>query len=78
MNSQVVWSMGDIGCGGMAWCNIIAILLLSNKAVKILRDYEKQRKAGVDPMFDPEVFGVDDPDGVWDEYAKKRKEYHLD
>ena len=78
VNSQVVWSMGDIGCGGMAWCNIIAILLLSNKAVKILRDYEKQRKAGVDPMFDPEVFGVDDPDGVWDEYAKKRKEYHLD
>lgn len=72
VNNQVVWSMGDIGCGAMAWCNIIAILLLSNKAVGILKDYEKQKKAGLDPIFNPSEFDIDDPDGVWDEYVEQK------
>ena len=50
---HAVWAMGDIGYGLMAWANIIAIALLAPKAVALLKDYEKQKKEGKDPTFDP-------------------------
>ena len=58
----VIWSLGDMGVGLMAWINIIAILLLSPKAFKILRDYEQQRKAGKNPVFDPHKLGIKNAD----------------
>ncbi len=66
VDGQVIWSMADLGVGLMAWFNIIAILLLSNKAVAILKDYEEQKKAGKEPLFDPEKFGIHDETGAWD------------
>lgn len=54
--ANLAWTLGDIGVGAMAWLNIIAILLLSNIAVKCLKDYEQQKKTGVpreDIKFDP-------------------------
>jgi AGCS family alanine or glycine:cation symporter len=47
----------------MAWFNIIAILLYKTTLLA-LKDYEKQRKAGKDPVFNPEdrcqmpIFGI--------------------
>ena len=56
----VIWSLGDMGVGVMAWINIIAILLLSPKAFRILRDYERQQKEGVkNPKFDPQKLNID-------------------
>lgn len=52
------WTLGDIGVGLMAWLNIIGILLLQQPAYKALRDYEKQKKAGLDPTFDPDALGI--------------------
>jgi AGCS family alanine or glycine:cation symporter len=57
-----VWTVGDIGVGAMAWINIIAILLLSRKAFKALRSYERQKKEGKDPVFDPKEIGVEGAD----------------
>ena len=71
VDDEVVWSMGDIGCGGMAWFNIIGMLIISSQAIKLLKDYEEQRRAGKDPVFHPAQFGIEDPDGVWDEYQKR-------
>ena len=48
---------------GMA--NIIAIALLAPKAVALLKDYEKQKKEGKDPAFDPKEFGIEDETGAW-------------
>ena len=42
----------------MAWINIIAILLLSPKAFKALKSYERQKKEGKEPVFDPKEIGV--------------------
>lgn len=56
--AQLVWAIGDIGVGLMAWLNIIAILLMSNIAFKSLRDYEQQMAAGLDPVFHPEKLGI--------------------
>ena len=57
-NAAVAWTLGDIGVGLMAWLNIIAILILQKPALLALRDYERQRKAGVEPVFDPEALGI--------------------
>lgn len=65
VNADAVWAMGDIGYGLMAWANIIAIALLAPKAVALLKDYEKQKKEGKDPAFDPKEFGIEDETGAW-------------
>lgn len=42
-----------------------AVALLSKKAFAIFKDYEKQKKQGLDPVFHPEQFGIDDSEGIW-------------
>ena len=59
VGSGVVWTIGDIGVGAMAWINIVAIILLSPKALRSLKDYERQRKQGLDPVFEPEALGIE-------------------
>ena len=58
--SGIVWTFGDIGVGAMAWINVVAILLLSPKALRSLRNYEKQKKQGVEPRFNPKELGIKD------------------
>ena len=64
--ASLAWGLGDIGVGLMAWFNIIAILILffmGNAALKALKDYEAQRKAGVETYtFDPEALGIKNAD----------------
>jgi AGCS family alanine or glycine:cation symporter len=52
------WTLGDIGVGLMSWLNIVAILVLQKPAIQALRDYEAQKKAGLDPTFDPDALGI--------------------
>ncbi|MGJ9404068.1 alanine/glycine:cation symporter family protein [Arthrobacter sp. KK5.5] len=52
------WTMGDIGVGLMAWLNIIGILILQKPAFKALKDFEAQKKLGLDPVFDPRPLGI--------------------
>ena len=64
--ASLAWGLGEIGVGLMAWLNIIGILILmfmGNAALKALKDYESQRKAGVEKYtFDPEKLGIKDAD----------------
>ena len=73
ISGAAIWAMADTGAGMMAWLNILAIVLLSPKAFRIIKDYDKQKKAGLDPLFDPATVGIDDPHGVWDHYVQKKK-----
>jgi AGCS family alanine or glycine:cation symporter len=61
-SAQLAWALGDLGVGVMAWLNIIAILILQKPALLALRDYERQRKAGVEPKFDPGALGIRNAD----------------
>jgi AGCS family alanine or glycine:cation symporter len=65
-NADLAWGLGDIGVGVMAWLNIIGILILflmGKPALKALKDYEAQRKAGVEEYtFDPEALGIKNAD----------------
>ena len=65
VSADAMWAMGDIGYGLLGWSNIIAIALLAPKAVAILKDYEKQKKEGKNPTFDPKQFGIEDETGAW-------------
>ena len=69
VNADAIWALGDVGYGLMAWANIIAIVLLSPQAARFLKDYEQQRKAGIDPVFHPEAFGIEDKTGAWAVHA---------
>ena len=64
--ASLAWGLGDIGVGLMAWLNIIGILILflmGRPALKALKDYEAQRKAGVETYtFDPEALGIKNAD----------------
>ncbi|UYO33868.1 alanine/glycine:cation symporter family protein [Bacillus halotolerans] len=48
---QIVWDMADLFMGVMALINLVVITLLSNVAYKVYKDYAKQRKQGLDPVF---------------------------
>lgn len=39
--ANLVWTLGDIGVGIMAWVNVVAIILLSPKAIGALKEYER-------------------------------------
>lgn len=59
---EMVWNMGDIGVGIMAWINIIVIVFLQKKAIAALNDYEDQRRRGIDPVFHPDAIGIENAD----------------
>ena len=64
-----VWNLADAAMGLMAITNLIAILLLSGLAIRLAKDYNAQRKAGVLPTFDahkfPDIVPKIEP-GIWD------------
>ena len=64
--ADLAWGLGDIGLGVMAGLNIVGILFLyfmGQPAIKALKDYEAQRKAGVENYtFDPEALGIKNAD----------------
>lgn len=72
--ANLAWGMGDVGVGLMAWLNIIGILIIffmAKPALKALKDYEAQQKAGVTEYpFDPEKLGIKNAD-FW---SKKKRE----
>jgi AGCS family alanine or glycine:cation symporter len=64
------WTLGDIGVGLMAWLNILGILVLQQPAFAALRDFERQKKQGLDPVFDPLALGITGAT-YWETYDPK-------
>ena len=59
---SMMWNIADVTMGCMATVNIIVILILGNKAIRVLKDYEKQKKEGKDPVFSAKDVGIDNAD----------------
>jgi len=57
-SSATVWGFADFGVGLYTWVNILALILLSPVAIRLMRDYDRQRRAGRDPVLDPSAIGV--------------------
>lgn len=68
----MMWSLGDIGFGSMSYLNLIVIVLLSKPAFLALKDYERQKKMGINPVFDPDAAGIKEAE-LWGEISKQYK-----
>lgn len=72
IGSGLVWTLGDIGVGAMAWLNVLAILLLSPQALRSLKDYERQKREGREPTFDPQGLEIKNAD-YWEGQTPARQ-----
>lgn len=61
---DLAWNLADVLMGIMTIINVVAILLLGNTAMKVLKDYRKQKKAGENPVFFAADVGLDNTD-LW-------------
>ncbi|GAA3793209.1 alanine/glycine:cation symporter family protein [Micrococcus endophyticus] len=71
--STLVWSFADFGVGLYTWVNILALVLLSPVAIRLMKDYDRQRRAGQDPVLDPRAIGVRNAtlwEQIHDEYER--------
>ena len=63
----LVWALGDTMAGLLALFNIVAIVPLGGVALKLLKNYNQQRRRGQDPVFHrdmlPEIKNVEFWDG---------------
>ena len=80
--ADLAWGLGDIGVGMMAWLNILGIIIIffmSKPAIKALKDYEAQQKAGVKKYtFDPKSLGIENAN-FWEErFAKNVRENSIE
>lgn len=69
--ATAAWNAGDVGVGLMAWINLIALWILQKPALATLKDYETQRKAGLDPVFEPEKIGIKNAE-IWNDINNRR------
>jgi len=74
LSLSIVWQLADVIMALMAITNLTALLLLSPVVRIIARDYLRQRKLGVQPVFNaryyPEIEQQLAP-GVWDETPRE-------
>lgn len=74
LSMPLVWQLADIIMALMAITNLTAILLLSPVVILIARDYLRQRKLGVPPVFDPARYPdvkVQLAPGTWDDLPRQ-------
>ncbi|MED3573087.1 alanine/glycine:cation symporter family protein [Cytobacillus praedii] len=69
----LAWALGDVGLGLMVWLNVIAILILMKPAIVALKDYEKQKKQGLDPVFNSTKLGIKNADYWADGYQEEKE-----
>lgn len=68
-NSALAWNLADVGVGCMAWCNLIGLLLLLPPVSRVLKNFDRQKRAGLDPVFDPDECGIKNAE-LWHEIVK--------
>ncbi len=51
LSADLLWGIADVTMGAMTIINMPVILLLGKYAYRALKDYEKQRKDGIEPVF---------------------------
>lgn len=56
--TKLAWDLGDVGLGLMVWLNLIALVFLYKPAIQALKDYERQKKEGRDPVYNSTELGV--------------------
>ena len=71
--SKVVWGLADIFMIAMAMLNLYAILRLSPILSRVLKDYTRQKKEGMDPHFTAKSIGVENEAQCWKQSPTEKK-----
>lgn len=61
-SADLIWAIGDVGYASLAWINMVCLLFLVKPVLAALRDYDRQRGLGLDPVFEPGAAGVSGAD----------------
>lgn len=69
----LVWDLADVFMALMTVINLVGIALLGRVAFKVLKDYETQRKQGLDPTFSPSKLGIENTE-CWDEDTSEERQ----
>jgi AGCS family alanine or glycine:cation symporter len=64
-SADACWALADIAMGGMTIINLPACVVLSHEAIGALKDYEKQKKAGQNPVFRTKNIGLNPDEFDW-------------
>lgn len=64
VSMSTAWDLADVLMGLMATVNIFAILLLGRISIDALKDYQRQKKEGKDPVFKAANIGLTDTE-LW-------------
>lgn len=72
--SSASWAVGSAGVGIMVWTNVAVLMVMSPTILKVYKDYQAQRDAGIDePIFNPEKLGIKNAE-LWMEINKDKIE----
>ena len=67
ISMDAAWAVADITMGGMTLINLPACVLMSGTVIAALKDYEKQKKEGKNPVFHARNIGMKASDlDYWD------------
>lgn len=70
-SAALAWNIADIGVGILAWLNVIGLMFLAKPVVAALKDYEHQKKQGLDPVFRPSACGIEGAE-LWEDIADNK------
>lgn len=65
LSADLLWNIADITMGGMTIINMPVIIILSKYVVRTLKDYDKQRKEGKEPIFHAKDIGLPHDVDYW-------------
>ena len=65
LSADLLWGIADVTMGAMTIINMPVILYLGKYAFRALKDYEKQRKDGVEPVFKAKDINLPDKTDYW-------------
>ncbi len=65
LSADLLWNIADITMGGMALINMPVILYLGKYVFRALKNYDEQRRAGVEPVFKAKDIGLPHKVDYW-------------
>ena len=65
LSMGLLWDLSDVLMGCMTIINLPVIVILGGKAMACLRDYEKQRHNGENPVFVADNIGLAEKLDYW-------------
>ncbi len=66
LSADLLWNIADLLMGGMTLINMPVIFYLGKYALNALKDYEMQRKKGVEPVFHAKDIGLPHKVDCWE------------